>query len=191
MPVPKKNSVYYINAISIFLLCFVISGCSGSEPSEKIVVRINEYTLTPDEFNEVYAESGVAEDTPRAREKFIDNLITRKLLLQEAQKEDIDKQRSFLRTIENLWEQALLKIVMDQKAKELASGVSVTEEELLDFYNQWEKDRPENTQSFNEVRELIKWQMLKRKQQLAFNTWVNNLKSQANIKIDKKALGVK
>ena len=55
---------------------------------------------------------------------------------------------------------------------------------------QWAKDRPENTQSFDEVRELIKWQMLKRKQRLAFNAWVNSLKNQANIKIDKKALGV-
>ncbi|NQU94817.1 MAG: hypothetical protein HQ549_01115 [Candidatus Omnitrophica bacterium] len=187
---PKKNSVYFINAISIFLLCFVISGCSGSGPSEKIVVRINEYTLTPDEFSEIYAESGVAEDTPKAREKFIDNLIIRKLLLQEAQKEEIDKQRSFLRSIENLWEQALLKIVIDQRAKELDSTVGVTEEELLDFYNQWAKDHPGNAQSFDDVRELIKWQISKRKQQLAFNAWVNNLKNQANIKIDKKALGL-
>lgn len=190
MRAPKKNSVYNINTVLFFLLCFMIFGCSRNEPSEKIVVRINKYTLTPQEFDEVYAESGVSEDSPSAREKFIDNLITRKLLLQEAQKEGIDTQKSFLRTIENLWEQALLKIVIDQKAKELASAVNVTDEELTDFYNLWAKDHPENTESFSEMREIIKWKLLKRKQQSAFSSWVNSLKSRANVEIDKKALDI-
>ena len=44
------------------------------------------------------------------------------------------KQEDFLRTIERYWEQSLLRLLLQRKAQEIHSKVSITEEYIKDYY---------------------------------------------------------
>ena len=183
-----KDSRYILLVI---LISFLALGCAKKPLSEAAAVRVNDYSLTASEFNELFLEVKVQEDTSLARQKFLGNLIMRKLLLQEAQREGLDKQKDFLKSIENFWEQSLLKIVIDRKVKEVSKDITVTDKELEDYYNKWLKDNPGTTKTFDEIRKTIKLPLLRKKQTMAVNTWIDSLKSKANIAVDKKAIGIK
>jgi len=180
---------YFKPVLAIVVVCLIFSGCA-KKPSSKTAVKINDYSLTVEEFNEQFAELRIAEDTKQARGNFVNKLITRKLLLQEAQKDGLDKQKDFLKSIENFWEQSLLKIVVDKKIREVSGNITVTEQEVQDYYKVWSQQNLENLKTIDEVRAGIEKILLKQKQSLAVNSWVEELKKGASIDIDKKAIGV-
>ena len=131
-----------LGVLAVFLF---VSGCGpkpGAGTGNEVVVSINDYKITRDEFENEFKDSvyGVT-DTAEARQNFLSALIDRKLLLQYAQKEGFDKETSFLQTIERFWEQSLLKIVLDKKMLEIASkNVAVG----------WEIQRAENAKKMND-----------------------------------------
>jgi hypothetical protein len=64
----------------------------------------------------------------QGKSDFIDSLITKELLIQESQREGIDKEEPFRRSIQNFYEQSLMKLLMDRKFASLQ--VSVGDEEV-------------------------------------------------------------
>jgi len=187
----KKNKIYVWCVPFIIMITFSGLSCAKQPPAGKAAVKINDYSLTAAEFNELFSEVKDQEGAPDAREKFLENLIMRKLLLQEAQREGLDKQKDFLKSIESFWEQGLLKIVIDKKIKEIAKGITVSDKELEDYYNKWVQENPGNTKTFDEIRKTIKLPLLRKKQTMAINAWIEDLRNKADIKIDKKAIGIK
>lgn len=188
---PTRIYIFYFKYLLIITAVFLLNfACAKKGPSDKIAVKISDYSLTAGEFNELFAEFKSFEDTPRAREAFLDNLITRKLLLQEAQRKGLDKQKDFLKSIENFWEQSLLKIIMDRKTKEISRDMTATEQELRARYNKWLQDNPNNPKTFDELGDIIKWHLLKEKETIAINSWIDGLKNKAIIEIDKRAIGI-
>jgi hypothetical protein len=62
------------------------------------------------------------------RDALLDSLITRVLLIQEAQRQKIDKEESFRAALKTFYEQSLIKILMDRQYNTVA--VEVDEEEI-------------------------------------------------------------
>lgn len=164
-------------------------GCAKKTPSEQIVIKVNDYTLTTNEFNALFAELKT-EDTTEARKAFLDNLVIQKLILQEAQQEGLDKKEDFLKAVENFWQQSLLKIAVDKKIKEISGSIRVREDEIEDYYNKWKAENPDNPKTLAELHDLIKLQIMRQKQALILNSWVDELRKKSNIKIDKEAIGI-
>jgi len=185
---PKK--FYYICFLVSVIFSFAAMGCAKKTSPENEAVRINDYSLTAGEFNGLFSELKPQEDTPQAREKFLENLVTRKIILQEGEREGLDKQKDFLKSIENFWEQSLIKIVVDKKMKEISKGIDVSDQEIKDYYDKWLQQNPGIIKSFDDAKKDIKWQILKKKQSQALDSWIDGLRSGATIKIDKKAAGV-
>ena len=188
----KAQSKMLLVSIILFIiisLC-IYSSCIKKPQSEQIAIQINDYSLTIGEFNELFAESNVSRDTPDVRKKFLDNLIVRKLILNEAEWEGLDKQKEFLKSIEGFWEQSLLKVMIDKKTLEIYSDIQVTDKEIEDAFQKWVEQNPDDTKTLNEMRDFIYEQLLRVKQSLAFNLWIQGLKSKARIIIDKKAIGI-
>jgi hypothetical protein len=185
-----KNKPYIWCILLITAVCLPASSCAKRPATDKTAVKVNDYSITAAEFNELFSEAKDQADTPEARKRFLDNLIMRKLLLQEAQGEGLDKQKDFLKAIENFWEQSLLKIVVDKKIQEVSRNITVTDKELEDYYNKWVQEHPGATKTFDEIRRSIKLPLLRKKQTMAVNTWVEDLKKKASIAIDKKAIGI-
>jgi len=184
----------YIRALSAAALCavfFTVQGCSGpaeDSPRRDVVIRVNDYTLTAKEFDDLFRDFGPRKADAKAKAEFLKNLITRKLLLQEGQKLGLDKDRDFLMTVENFWEQSLLQLVISEKMRTLAGQVNVTDADVEEYYRNWKKANPEDGSAPEAMRRSIRLKILKAKQDQALDKWINALKSRANIKVDKKAL---
>lgn len=118
--------IYYI--ILILLALSAVLGyelrSKSSAPKESAII-VNKKVISIEEFNRLYssrsADLGDKND-------FINSLITKELLIQESQKDGIDKEEAFRRSIRNFYEQSLIKILMDRKCACL--NISVTDDEL-------------------------------------------------------------
>ncbi len=113
----------------ILLSIIAISGCccpaSGGGADKDTAVSVNNYVITRAEFEAEFKTSPYSRsDTPESRKAFLNGLIDRKLILQYAQQNDLDKEKGFLKSIEKFWEQSLLKIALDKKTKEIASKMA-------------------------------------------------------------------
>ncbi len=106
----KKNLIVLIFALFIF-------GCASKPQAKKeVLAKVNNYEIAKEEFDEEFKMSGYGRvDTPESKGDFLNNLINRKLILQDAQKKGLDKDKSFLKMIENFWEQSLLKKSRDKR----------------------------------------------------------------------------
>jgi peptidyl-prolyl cis-trans isomerase C len=125
--------------IGVVLLC--VLGCGRPvQPPEAVVARVNDYEVTADEFRRELAMSrGVIRNFPdispqELKDKVLDELIVRQLLLEEAQKLDIDKQPAFMREVEAYWRQALLKTLLARKTDEFLGGGKTLDEEVREAY---------------------------------------------------------
>lgn len=124
--------IYYIIAILLVLTAAIFYEIyPPSGPPEKAVLVVNKKVITADEFDKLYASRPSRMDD---RADFVNFLITRELLIQEAQREGIDKDESFRRSIQNYYEQSLVKLLMDRKFA--GFNIKVDDQELnkyLDF----------------------------------------------------------
>ncbi len=118
-----RNGVFLLLAV-----CLFSCGCGqnpGSGPDKDIVATVNNYSISRAEFESEFKDSSYGgTDTPESRQNFLNTLIDRKLILQYAQKEGLDKEKNFLKSIEKFWEQSLLKIALDQKTREVQATIT-------------------------------------------------------------------
>lgn len=117
--------IYYI--IIILLLLSAIVGMelrSKRSPTKDAALIINNRIISTDEFNRLYASQPSYQGGQSGKSDFINSLITKELLIQESQKEGIDKEESFRQSIQNFYEQSLIKLLMDKKFASLHITVS-------------------------------------------------------------------
>lgn len=115
------------NKMIILFMAMIIAGCACPLPKdEKVLAKVNNYTITLEEFEVEFKESPYAKDnTPEAKKDFLKILIGRKLILQDAQAKGLDKEKVFLKMIERFWEQSLLKLALQTKSQEIAALAQV------------------------------------------------------------------
>lgn len=168
----------------ILLLALFVLGCQG-KPEDKIVLaKINNYEITLDEFGEEFNESSYAADaTAESKEDFLNNLINRKLILQDAQKKGLDKDKSFLKMIERFWEQSLLKLAIDKKTKEIAGSVMVHDKEIDEAYNNMPQE-VRAAKPYESMYQQIKWQLTRDKESQLLNDWIAQLHKKSEIKVN-------
>lgn len=135
------NKICSFTALCAFILIatFLISGCAEKKKEEKIVATINNYNMTVEDFryesNEISNVGRVLGEMPVTKRDMLDVLITKEVLLQEAVKQNLDKEKDFMRSIELYWEQALLKNLLARKSQEIAKATAVYEDEINRYYN--------------------------------------------------------
>ena len=158
----------------LVLLVFVgpIACSQEARKSEKVVARINNYELTQDEFlRQLVAEVDMAGDfklTKQNRDYFIDTLIRKQVLIQEARRLKLDTQEKFVQAIERYWESVLIRDLMELKGKEIAARVVISQEEVENRYKEMVasgKNPPQMKESqpmiISELREEKKTRLLK------------------------------
>lgn len=101
-------------------------------PSSPELARVNRRVITVNEFESAYKDISNAIARPPDRNVFLDNLVTKEVLIQEARRRGLDLKEPFRRTIQNYYEQTLLTNLTQERISELA--VSVSEEEILSFH---------------------------------------------------------
>ena len=135
----REKSIFTIALLSVLIAALSITGCARKKTSEKIVAVVNDYKMTVEDFNyesrEVLRMGRLLGEIPVTKEDILDALIAKELLLQEAQKRNLDKDRNFMKTIELYWEQTLIRDLLTKKSREIEKTTAVYENEIVDYYD--------------------------------------------------------
>lgn len=174
----------------IGIMCiFFLAGCSNTtnDPDKHIIAEINKYKMTVEDIkyefkNAPYDETALLK-TERGRKVYLDSVVEKEVLLQEAQRQGIDREKDFMKSIENYWEQALLRILLERKSKEISGLTHVYDSEIESYYKDSKEDQPLSKVK-NDIRDIIK----QKKETAAMNAWIDELKKNAYIKVDENAL---
>ncbi|MBF0217893.1 MAG: hypothetical protein HQL30_13000 [Candidatus Omnitrophica bacterium] len=180
----------YGSIMTALCVGFAAGLCSCGEKAEAPALTINRYSMSTREFDMEFTALNNTEDTPVNRRIFLDYLVNRKLILDDACDMGLDKENDFLKSIENFWEQSLLKLAVEKKMEEFEPSISVTEAEIGEYYRELSSGSSKGVKPLAELRETIIYQLKKKKQDAEYNKYVALLKEKASIKTDKKALGI-
>lgn len=171
--------------ITILLLIIIFVFIKLKPPKqEDYLVKINNYTITMQEFNDEFKASAYAKNnTLESKKEFLSMLIQRKLVLQDAQARGLDKDKEFLKSIERFWEQSLLKQVLDKKSQEINGSLSIPDSAVEAIYNKL-KSEGKADKPYAQMYSQIKWSLTRLQESQAINRWVVSLYKKANIKIN-------
>ena len=166
--------------------------CSQEKPEEtEIVSRINDYNLTLDEFQcQLAAELELDKDfklTEQAKRDFLEELIRKELLIQEAKKLKLDRKDKFVRTIERYWESTLIRDIIDLKSKKIEKKTYVSREEIEMRYKEMKKS-DEKLPSLKEIEEQIGKELKEKKKTRMLEEWISDLRKNARIEIHEELL---
>ncbi|MFH0839155.1 MAG: hypothetical protein V1893_03110 [Candidatus Omnitrophota bacterium] len=177
------------------IMCMIIvctPGCCLNQPPPKeksvALATVNNYVITYQEFEEEFKDSAYGtDDTVESKKEFLSHLINRKLILQDAQKNGLDKDKDFLKMIEKFWEQSLLKLALDRKAKEVVGSVSVSDQEIEEAYNKMQKEG-KTAKTLQQVYGQIKWELISQKESQSMDDWLTQLHKKATITTNEELL---
>jgi parvulin-like peptidyl-prolyl isomerase len=171
------------------ILSLHILGCSSGttvDDLENPVIQVNGRIITLEEFNDqlkfsVYADPEL-EMTDQVTREFIDYLIQKELMIQEAAKLQLDRKKAFVMTIQKYWESTLIRQLLDLKAEELKKQVSVTDDEAARYYeeNKLFFDAP-----YDQVKDEITRILTSEKLEKLLEQWTDSLRENADIVIRK------
>lgn len=117
------------------LLGLALSGCQAQQEEEPIVALVNGHAITQAEFDIRWGELAGATrsryEKAGGKRRFLDELITRELLMQEARRQGLDQSDTIRSKTQRYKEQLILDDLLKDK---LQSKVEVTKAELDAYY---------------------------------------------------------
>jgi len=174
--------------ILVFMLPVFLVGCAQSDRPKDAVIKINDYMISKAEFIREFKDSSFAGvDSPQSRKAFLDNLIDRVLILQDAQKNNLDNDPRFLKMVENFWMQSLLRLALERKSKEIIGASFVSDREVEKAYQGMLKDG-KAARPYEMMYQEIKRDLTKLKETRMMSQWLTQLHKDADIQVNKDLL---
>lgn len=102
-------------------------------PPETIVSSFNGQTITLGEFNQLWDQIPENSKLQLTKRSVLDQLISEKLLIQEAKNRDLEQDKDVLEQIKNTTEQILVQSLIE---KEIIGKVKVDDQEALTYYEE-------------------------------------------------------
>jgi len=181
--------------LAIFLILLSAGGCGKGEakPKEnKVLATIHNYKLTTEDFRDetrlTAPNKELSADLQKAKEELLDEIIMKKIILQEAVRHNFDKDRAFMKEIERYWEQALFKLLTKKKMDELSRDIVVEKSEVREAYERMSEDAGGNIERFEEKASEIRDDIYNTKMQSSLDKWFRELRKKADVKIYKENL---
>lgn len=174
----------------------LIGGCGPSpetgRENDTTLATINDYHLSLDTFQRQLASELELEPdyklTIDAKREFLDSLIRKELLIQEAVRQELDRQPAFTKAIEKYWESTLIRDLIDKKGREISKRITVTEAEIADRYKALKESAPETGPLSEALRRQLIAELMAAKKTARLDAWMDELRRQATVTIDAKAL---
>ena len=171
----------------------LFSACSRDDAGKdaSIVATINTYTLTRDEFNAKLSKemefNQEYKATKEARKAFLNSLIRKEVLIQEAVAQELNKNKSFIEAIEKYWEATLIKTLMESKMADIRQKTLVKESEIEKRYQTLSAAK-EDLGPLEDLEKDIADTLKAEKQTAMVEDWIEELIDEADIKIFDKDL---
>jgi hypothetical protein len=185
--ITHKHILSLILIIACITLLILLIPSKTSHHNES-VITINKHMIYDDELIAMFQKDNIDTSDKASVDEYIEKIIRRKLILQYGQSLDLDKTDTFLRAIESFWEQSLLKLTIDHKSKEIANDISISEQDIRDYYDSLAKTDPAKINTYEDSRDILQWRLTQNKQTQAFDDWITNLKSKSHISVNYKSL---
>jgi len=175
-----------------FLCCcisvVVLVSCSGDAPEgRKVLARVNDYEISVDDFQTQLAQEKEFEKdfklTDAIKRQFLDDLIRKEVLVQEAKRMDLDRQRDFMKTIERYWESTLVRNLIARKSSEIDKKILVSEEEIEQRFRRMQKQNGD-LPSLKGVHDVLERKIREAKKSAALQDWMDSLYEKADVEID-------
>lgn len=173
----------------LILCALFLSANAGCAKREEAAIKIGGIEITAGEFEAALEMSQFAGKGEAGRREFLDHLISRKLILREAERMGLDKDAEFLQSIQLFWEQSLLKLALAHKIKELTARVNVDDREIADYFHKRKEDEFVGKE-LSAAYEGIKLLLFRQKQAAALEDWITGLRNKAGVEIDYPLLGI-
>ena len=170
----KKFS--YVMALG--LIAALIAGCAKKSDKNQVVAQINNYSVTIEDFKH---EAGMS-IPGAAKELILQDIVTKELLLQEAQKMDLDKNRLFMKEIEDYWKQSLIKRLITIKGEEFLALSKISAEAIMAEYRRMSEENAGKIKPFAQIAGQIQEKLKIKKAQFLLDNWINYLRKNAEIK---------
>ncbi len=110
--------------------------------------------------------------------EFLEELITRQLLISEAKKQKIDQQEDFKEYAKQNPDKKE-DIMANLLLRKIANSVTISEQELKDFFNQYKDQLP--NKDYESVKEQLRPMAIEEKQRQTIDDFINVLKTKAKI----------
>ena len=183
-----KKSIYFL----LIILCSFLFCCSQERKEEdKVLAKVNDYVLTLDEFQVQLAQELELDKefklTKQAKKEFLNQLITKEILIQEAKRRNLDRKEKFIRAIERYWESTLIRNLMEMQGQHIEKRTVVLQEEIEMQYKEM-KNLDQNQPPLESIRQKICEEIMEDKKCDMLEEWVNQLKKQAKVEINQELL---
>lgn len=119
-------------------------------PPETILASFGEQTITLGEFNQIWEEVPEDYKLQLDRSLVLDQMISEKLLIQEAENMGLEEDNDVLEQIKKMTEQILVQVLIE---REILDKIKVNDEEVLEYYEQ-------NKDSFTEKEQVHLYNIL-------------------------------
>ncbi|MBI9074485.1 MAG: SurA N-terminal domain-containing protein [Desulfatibacillum sp.] len=183
------------NVLTTFMAaaCLLVIACSSEDMQEAgpVVVRVNDYCLYQNEFQDLLAqEMRLEEDyklTREAQMQFLEDMVTRQVLIQEAKRLKLDSREKFVKSVQRFWESALIRDLLEMKAREIGETTQVTQEEVLNLYRQLKEEDPD-IPAFDTLQKELSDRAMEEKKTRLLAQWIRELENRCEVKIDEDLL---
>jgi len=112
-------------------------------PPETILASFNGQTITLGEFNQLWEQVPEEYKTQLDKNMLLDQIISEKLLIQEAIIMGLEEDNDVLEQIKKMTDQILVQALIE---REILDKVDVTDEEVLEYYEQYKDSFTEKEQ---------------------------------------------
>jgi len=181
--------IYYI--LGFLLIVSILMGIelkSKRSINKEVAIIINDRVITSDELKSLYEHQ---QPYKQSKEDFINSLITKELMIQESKKLGIDKEEPFRRSIQNFYEQSLIKQLIDRKIT--STSVTINEEDVNNYINLMNKKYYVSIFTFNNTEEAEKGALSQgEKRVLSFDSMSDEIREKIiNLKTGEHTLPIK
>jgi len=188
---PKYMFPKYL--LAFLIVIFLFFGCSPENGDQgEVLARINDYKLYLNDFQRQLAEEIELDHefkiTREAKEGFLEDIIKKELLIQEAKKYKLDQEKNFIRTIERYWESTLIRNLMESKGREIEKLITVSQEEIKDYYLKMKQTR-DDLPPLEDMQETLTRIIKEDKKTQQLEVWINDLRKKAEVASNLELLG--
>jgi thioredoxin 1 len=185
-----KRKIIILGIVIIVLLAgaFLFYFFYLGSPSRQALAQVNSEKITVEQFNKELSklEDPLRQMYQEEPSQFIEGMIVKTLLLQEAKKQGISPPVKTFKDTEKESQPPDEIIITELVRKKFSSPPTVTHEEIKNFYVLF-KDRMEG-KTLDQVSPLIEQIIREGKQQEELGKFVNELRNGAKIEIDQDRL---
>ncbi len=191
-----KSSIYLELLLTLSAVGFLAAGCDSRPPgvsNEKPVVVINKLQLTKSDLQEELKTRGTipSRGTQASAEKepeWLNQLIDRELLVQEAQRLGLNREQDFMRMVERFWKQALIKQLISLKGREINAGLHIYEPQIEAYYKKLAREKGGAIEPLSVLRKGIVRALEEETADKAMEDWLVDLRKHAHISVDHETL---